>query len=302
MSTEERSLCILHGDNGAFLAKRVFYKSDSPLFKTGVMPFCKDCMNKYINYDADGEELNVEQKQKRFIELCRISDTYFSLELYERSIEQDNFLGSYFRDLALRQYKDLRYSDYDELPIPEEYQSLEHFKGIEISNDQKFMWGEGHDPREYKFLDDRYNELVNKYIDSYGKEPTSEAKYKMKSVALIRLRVQNTLMGLGEMSMTDVTRLQKNEDEILSTIGMTYEQILEREDTGEDTLGKLIEEIEKDEPIPDWKNDFGYSDGLEQVIDVLAYQLARNVNADVHMNDNVRDFFKEYSVKGDGNE
>ena len=236
---------------------RDFYKSASELNKaTGKMSICKDCLadrfNKLLNY----YEGDIKSALRH---LLMNIDAYYSDEIFIECSKKDdiNFLGEYFRLLARKDTRD-KTSSNNLIDSTEENKKIIIDHEF-IDNDIIEFWGEGYDSKEYVKLEKKYK----KYTDHYPSETLQEQEIIRQLCELEVMKDKCRLSGDKNGYDKISTQIRKTMDDlnILPSKMQKY---------GEDkniTIGKLIEVIEKEEPIPDIHPEFEDIDKFKWMLD-----------------------------------
>ena len=224
-----------------------FYRSPSDLYEQeGKMLVCKSCIKKRYEkllslYKGD--------KLKAFKHTLLNLDAYFDELLYKQCIStEENFLGEYFRLLATR---DRKYkTSLDNTAMGEESKLTTN----SVTDDLVDFWGEGYEYKDYLTLEMKYKQYTKYY-------PSESMQEKQIIKTLCELEVEKTKCRInGDMNgynkMNDQISKKMGELDIIPSKAKKY---------GEDkdlVVGKLIEMIEKEEPIPDVHPEFNDIDRI----------------------------------------
>ena len=222
-----------------------FYRSYSEMNKhTGRTPMCKECINKrFIQllklYSGD-------EKSALKHTLMNI-DVFFDEDIFricEQEADDDNFISTYM--MKLNKKAELRTNS-----------SINNIRGMEVANESSLddvpleainRWGGGRDRSEYMKLEEMYNG----YLDSYPSESLQEREIIMQ---LCELKIEKEKYRINGNS----NAYDKICEQIRKTMGDLNIIPSKQKAYGDDKnmiIGKLIEEVEKTEPIPEVHNDF----------------------------------------------
>lgn len=216
-----------------------FYRSSSMIYQQdGKMLVCKSCIKK--RYEKllslyKGDKLNA------FKHTLLNFDVYFDVNLYNQCIaKEDNFLGEYFRLLSTRERK--YKSSLDNIINDEE--SSEGY----VSEDLVNFWGEGFDYKDYISLEKKYKNYIRYY-------PSESMQEKQIIKTLCELEIQKNKLRIqgdinGYIKVNDQISKKMGELDIIPSKAKKYSEDKDL------VVGKLIEMIEKEEPIPDVHPEF----------------------------------------------
>lgn len=142
------------------LAESNFYKSDSPIFPSGRVPLCKNCIKELINYDD----------METIYQVLRTIDKPFYYDYWQGCIEKnpkDSF-GNYIRmaNSGINEFKGARWNNsYFESKNNNSSNNLRAESKEVISLDSneldrlKDKFGEGYLDNEYRLFEKKYQEL-----------------------------------------------------------------------------------------------------------------------------------------------
>lgn len=133
-----------------------FYKSYNPSHKTGILPYCKECMVKMVTDESGMIDEDL------LVEMLRKVDRPYIYTVYESSLEQSEtvrgFVGFYMKNIALPQYRSLGFKDSLFLKENEEVVDEKETKKIKSKKDR------------YKLTMSERNDLLEKW----GEYPDEE--------------------------------------------------------------------------------------------------------------------------------
>ena len=235
-----------------------YYKSASKMYTNNneKIPICKSCMKdrytQLLNYYNGDAKLSLKH-------LCLNLDIFFFEKLFiECSAKDDvDMIGEYMRLLSRKETKDK--TSVDNLMIDESEN-----KKIAIGNelvDEEIIdfWGEGYSSKEYIRLEKKYK----KYTKHYPSESLQEQEI-IKSLCELEIMKENCRLSGDKNGYNKVnTQIRKSMDD-LNVLPSKMQKY------GEDkniTIGKLIETIEKEEPIPDIHPEFEDIDKIKWMLD-----------------------------------
>lgn len=148
-------------------ATKDFYKSYETT-KSGLLPFCKECCcNRTLN---GNKEIDLEKLKKMLIQVDRpyLHDVFVkNVEKYKGNNKR--IIGFYFKDLGLKDYRSLRYSD----SILDKEEQLVKAEGVCVSPKLKITnlervdltekWGFGYSDQELIMFEKKFNLLKDNY-------------------------------------------------------------------------------------------------------------------------------------------
>lgn len=224
----------------------------------GKLAWCKECVNelylKLLNkYNGD--------VRSAMIHLCLVLDVYFSEKLFiECSTNEESFsLSEYFRRVnGEKSTKNMSGFD-NSVKIDEDGNKKIAIGDDLVDADIIDFWGEGFNSNEYIKLENKYK----KYVNHYPSERLQEQEI-IKSLCQLELMREKSFTK-GDLNAFDKlsTQISKRMEElnVLPSKMAKY---------GEDknmTIGKLIETIEKEEPIPNIYPEFNDLDRIKWMLD-----------------------------------
>lgn len=246
--TENKLFCTMCGKTRAI--EKYFYTSNSNLFSSNKnrLFLCKDCVNE--RYEELIEKYMDELKA--LYHLCMSLDVYYNNDLATKMYAKINMDGKgnlaklYFsKIMSLPQYKGKTSIDSDMIILDESI-----LKDLVIEEDTLEFnvtpailkrWGRGYTNEEYQELEERYHE----WLDNHDHDTLATEKLFREIVELEILK--------NKARQNNDTKSFKDFSELLSkkmgdaNIKPTQKKALV--DGENETLGTLIEEIEKTEPI-----------------------------------------------------
>lgn len=142
-----------------------FYTSVvAEIYSNGRYNICKDCMKEYVYNSL--EEIDLD----RFKKILRIYDLPFLKDTFETALNSPKeTVGNYMRYINLN-HGDKTWLNSDGLNL-----SIESFKGEEFIVTKEIMrkWGKNRTDEEYEWLEDTYNEWLEKNkSDTMGERTT----------------------------------------------------------------------------------------------------------------------------------
>lgn len=206
--------------------------------QNGKMLVCKHCIKRRYEqllavYKGD--------KVQAFKHTLMNFDVYFDLDLYNVCVKkEDNFVGEYFRLLATKERR-------DKTSIDNIMDGDSSATGL-ISDELVLFWGRGYDYESYMSLERKYEN----YIKYYPSESMQE-KQIIKTLCELEVQKEKSIIKGDtneQLKINDQISKKMAELDIIPSKAKKY---------GEDkdlVFGKLIEMVEKDEPIPDVHQEF----------------------------------------------
>lgn len=171
-----------------------FFKSYNPLHTSGYLPYCKSCINDFCY--SDNGEVNIEKLK----ELLMMVDRPFIYDLFVRSCDEaknkTSIVGTYFKNIGLRQMRMLRWKDSIELSQENEESGRvdlenQHTNGLTTLTPKKrnellLKWGLNYSDEELISFERKYDLLKNNY-------PEKTAMHTEALLTYIRYRVKEEL-------------------------------------------------------------------------------------------------------------
>lgn len=225
-----------------------FYSSNSPFHKhTEKMHICKKCLLDYINDDID-----------KLIDALRRIDRPFIQDLFNSSLEESektgtNAISLYFKNLGLKQNRDLTWKDSHfqgyvdpSMTIIDEYDE-------ELSeSDLVRIWGK-QSPEDYAYLENFYRE----YAKHYSTDTPSQINL-YRNIAKVHLQAEKELEQGNIKNFKDLMDLSSK---LHNDAGIKPIQSSAMDDSkGLSTYGLWIKEIEENEPCEFFENKPVYED------------------------------------------
>ena len=239
---KNKQKCLCCGEDKT---PREFYRTPSTVYhQNGKMIVCKSCIKK--RYEALLSAYKGD-KLLAFKHTLLNFDVYFDLDLYNVCIKkEDSFVGEYFRLLATKERRDkTSINNVSEGDVsPDET----------ISDELVFFWGKGYDYESYMSLQRKYEN----YIQYYPSESMQE-KQIIKTLCELEVQKEKSIIKGDtneQLKINDQISKKMGELDIIPSKAKKY---------GEDKdliVGKIIEMIEKEEPIPDVHPEFNDIDRI----------------------------------------
>ena len=251
-------------DCNRFLPADKFYVSSK--WKSGVIPTCRECLNKIaLGFNEKTEKTN--ETEETFKEALRIAKLPFLRKEYNSAIAtfQDTTNGarriSTFQQYmgviqSLPQYKDMRWEDGDF----EAAEEVEEEKEIKLSKDKKktavSRFGVGYTDGEYHYLETQYEDWVARYT----------CENKAQEILFSRICCKELEIHKAELNGEDTKDLDKTLQELMSSLNIKPNQKDAKGLAEAKTFGQLIEMWEEEQPIPEPEDEFKDCDGIGHYI------------------------------------
>lgn len=204
-----------------------YYSTASYFFKnTGKVPFCKECT---LNYLEDTNEYSL-RSVLRVMDKPFLSDLFYNTSIPEAQKNNRELFGVYMKNLAMFHFKDLTYSNSDEMK--------ERKRKARAAHEE---WGDGLSKNDVEFLDNFYGEYINTYS---SESPVQRAIYK--NIAQTHLQARKALEKGDQKTYKDLMAISSklHNDAFINPVQMTGAN----EDKGLSTFGLWIQNIEREEP------------------------------------------------------
>lgn len=228
-----------------YIASSNFINSD------GKLSICKDCLESLI---VDFNDSN------NVFDVMRMIDRPFLIQEYEGAKESEkNSFREYMRRLAMKQNRDLNFSDSitdnlnlkvtnkENLNSITEFEEDEQITNIELRDLINFF-GKGFKNEDYIWLQNEYSDFLNRYeCDSKGME------LLIKEICLTELDIKNR-RAVGEKVDQQLKTLQ----DLLGSSNLKPVQETGANAVEQESFGTLIKKFEREKPIPEpdplWKD------------------------------------------------
>lgn len=224
-----------------------FYTSFSPFHQhTGRLHVCKQCLQDSV------KENDIES----FKNMCRNFDKPFVVHLYESAIQNNAYVGEYFKLINAKDFRHQTWNDSD-------FEGHKNSKSIEVKSHSvevkyedysslRKKWGVFED-NDYEYLENFYGEYENSYATD---TPVQINLYR--NIAKVHLQAEKELANGQTKNFKDLMELSSklHNDGNIKPIQSTGAN----DDKGLSTYGLWIKTIENDEPCEHFENKPIYED------------------------------------------
>lgn len=283
-------------DCNRFLPADKFYVSSK--WKSGVIPTCRECLNKIaLGFNEKTEKTN--ETEETFKEALRIAKLPFLRKEYNSAVAtlQDTTNGarriSTFQQYmgviqSLPQYKDMRWEDGDF----EAAEEVEEEKEVKLSKEKKKIaqkrFGLGYTDGEYAYLENEYEDWAATY--------TIENKAQEK--LFTRICCKDLEIHKAEINGEDTKELDKTLQELMTSLNIKPSQRNASAMTDNKVFGQLIDDWEQHDPIPEPSEKFKDVDNIAKYIHTFFYgHLAKMMGLKNAYSRLYEKWIKEYSVE-----
>lgn len=268
-----------------YIASSNFINSD------GKLSICKDCLESLI---VDFNDSN------NVFDVMRMIDRPFLIQEYEGAKESEkNSFREYMRRLAMKQNRDLNFSDSitdnlnlkvtnkENLNSITEFEEDEQITNIELRDLINFF-GKGFKNEDYIWLQNEYSDFLNRYeCDSKGME------LLIKEICLTELDIKNR-RAVGEKVDQQLKTLQ----DLLGSSNLKPVQETGANAVEQESFGTLIKKFEREKPIPEpdplWKD----VDGIGKYIKTFFFgHMARALGIENKSQDEYDTEIAKYTVE-----
>lgn len=228
-----------------------FYSSTSPIYAYHErISVCKDCL---INI-TDINNLN------SVMDVLRMIDKPFIPSLWERSIEESertnrNLFGTYMKNVVMKQYRDLNWSD---STLDEEILEMVNSEQTNLSEEVLDRW-RGWEIEQIKELERNYQELISTY-----EHDTPIQRNIYKNIAVAQLQADE---AIAKGRTNDYKNLMKVISDLMNDAKIKPLQDTGENDGGLSTWGQWVAKIEEEEPIPEPSEEFKDVDNIRKYVD-----------------------------------
>lgn len=255
----------------------VFMTSSSELFEAnnGYVPFCKKCLEHYYL-----EKLlpALEFDEARSIEMmCAICDWYYSESAFKMSKKAQATQGAgilssvyggrrglaqvqrygttYIDTITQRREEQARINNPDDAAGNSNDPDANH---IVVDPEVIKMFGLGYLPEEYEFLDEQYNDWINRYDCQ-----TKAQEELFKNLAVAQLNIRAAQKARDGKAAAEAMKIFQN---LLDTAQVTPKQDKGDQLAETNTFGTLIKRWEDERPIPEPDPAWADVDGIRKYI------------------------------------
>lgn len=279
--------CTMCGDTKTLSTN--FYKSYSILFKNNLenrMCCCKDCLIKH----AEGLNKTYGNEQKALYETCKLIDSYYAIELYNKLRSQSNgdvaVFNIYFQKInSLPQYRDKTYTDSDSNKnIMEAINNMN-----DIDEELTSRWGRSFSREEVQFLEKIYHQwLTHHDCDKLSIQ---------KLVQMICIKELEIRVARESNKATD--KLEKSLMELMNSSNLTPRTMSAVNETDSSKIyGVWLRDIEQSRPAEYFKDKKIYADkdGIMDYFNRFVLRPMKNLLT------NTREFDKEFMIEDEDEE
>lgn len=156
-----------------------FYTSFNKIHQNGIIPYCKDCLEKLIR-DASGCVDVTKVK-----EVLQLMDKPFLYDLWNATINADttkNPFAVYMKNVQMPQTKYATWKDSIFLPNVEFKNEINIQSDFVLTQDILNKWGAGYQMEEYQAFEKKYELLKNNYPEKTSMHTEALLKYIRYSV------------------------------------------------------------------------------------------------------------------------
>ncbi len=261
-----------------------FYKSYSVLFKGNYenrMCCCKECLMKYAEQMTEiyGNE------QKGLYEVCRLVDSYYDIELYNKLKEQTNnespVFALFFQKInSLQQYKNKTFRDSDK------NENIMNAINDLYENEKELVarWGKGFSREDLQYLEENYHE----WVTHHDCEKLSIQKL-VQMICIKELEIRKTR---EENKPTD--KLEKSLIELMSSSNLTPKTMSAVNETDSSKIyGNWLKDIEQYKPAEYFQDKKLYFD-YDRILEYFNRFILRPMK---NLLSGSRDFDREFMIE-----
>ena len=175
---EDKFKCLSCGESKEI---RDYYKSYDKKNNLGIVPYCKICLNNMIRNENGIIDIN------KVYETLKLINRPYVHSLWLTSQDNSNVFGTYMKNLGMRQYRELTWSNSEFETKKEIQERINDKSDFEINLDEmEDKWGVGYSPDEYYYFEKKYSFLKNNYSEKTNMHTEALLTY-------IRYRVKEEL-------------------------------------------------------------------------------------------------------------
>ncbi|MBD5589179.1 hypothetical protein [Clostridium botulinum] len=296
MASKPKMKC--HGKCQSTKSVDLFYKSQSPKHEVfgGYCPYCKDCLKKLVYQKGIFDVEKLKFVLKHYLDKPFFNDVLESA----MTVNTSNHLGTYLKQLNLKKQVGRDTMTWKDGETGEKIETeKKNSKKQEVFNQDNLYtkeelfalqnrWGEGFEPKDYKYLEEQYLDL--------GKHYKSEDSYAMQLIFEEACLTRLTIKKKREKG-DDVNKELKTLQDLLGSANIKPNQETSAENIEKGSFGVFIKKIEDEEPIPDWEKDLGKEDKIKKYIRIFYFgNLAKALGIPNPWIDEFEKEMKEFTV------
>lgn len=232
------------------VATRDFYSTKSELYNSiGRIDICKDCILEMYNklltlYDGKSNE--------SFRHLCLLLDVYYSEEIYQQCVGEDNFIGQYMRNINSKKETKEKTSFNNKIDSIEN-NDVALGDGNIINEDIITRWGRNRKYEDYMLLEKRYKQKIEDYP---SKKPAE--KSILRSMCLLELDIEEARVS----DKKSVPALEKTLSDKFKQLGINPSDDKMYDEQSMLMFGVIMGIIENDYPVMDEQGIYKDVDGM----------------------------------------
>lgn len=256
-----------------------FYNSKNSIFVDGKVPICKECIKKMV----DVKDIKTVYNFLKNVNLV------FDVSIWNSCLESNrkDKIGEYMRRInSMIQYKGLTWDDsiFDEKNNKSQtgtdtLYEIEEDKPFKITIEMQRKWGKNLPPDEYEFLENNFNEWVNRCTCEDFTQEKIFRNICWKELEIKRARESN--------APTD--KLEKTLRDFMSDGQVTPKDMNNNKEENVRTIGMIIKDIEMYEPAEFYQDKELYKDvdGFGKYLDLFVFRSMKNLitNSDDFLTD-----------------
>jgi hypothetical protein len=232
-----KKTCLHCGDDWAVSS---FYSHRNPLINER-FGFCKKCVRKNIDLNS----------MDTFTIFLQTMDIPYLKEFWKQANEAKNeTVGTYFKNLSLKQNRDLHFKNSDDLTGKTNKAELSgmDYEDFEITNEMIRRWGRNLELEDYIFLEEEYDNL-----GGYEAETAIQER-------LVRNMARTQLMAEKASEEGDTNRYEKMMKTLSSQMNDANIKPVQVKSASEDgslrSWGEWVKKIEETEPVTEDESEF----------------------------------------------
>ena len=238
--SEEGILCCHCGER--FPHRTSFYKTKSPLYIEGILPICKECLNRlFVLYTK-----KFNNPRKAVQRICMAFDIYYSEDVFEgTSIQSDKFFSEYMHTLMTNVSARKKATFDDNLDDGFKFAGGKSFTAEvvdkatgNISKQDTEKWGGGFSKTDYAIMNEHYDLLKKN-------NPNCDSNQEIFIIDLCYIKMQQ-LLAARDGRVDDFNKLTDSYRKTFTQASLKAGQA-DNVDEG-DCYGKFLEMISEYSP------------------------------------------------------
>lgn len=257
-NSSEKKTCLRCGKDYAVSS---FYLHRNPLINEK-FGFCKKCVKEYV-------DLN---NMDTLMDFLRTMDIPYLKDFWKQANESPNeTIGTYFKNLSLKQNRDLRFKDSDEITGKTNRAELTNidYEDFELTDEIIKRWGRNLELDDYIFLEEEFDRLGGNEAETTIQETIFKNMARTQWMA-------NKALEEGDHNKYE--KMMKTLSQLMQDANIKPVQVKSASQDGSiASWGEWVKHIEEDEPIDDLHEEFQDEKFVRKYIDRFFFTQIKRV-------------------------